>query len=50
MNTKGNEKFIYKTAHTVDANTLKAIKAKAHEAGTLIFLRLVEQFLLIRRG
>ena len=37
MNAQGNEKFIYKTAHTVDTNTLKAIKAKAHEAGTLIF-------------
>lgn len=37
MNTQGNEKFIFKTAHTVDANLLKTIKAKAHEAGTLIF-------------
>ena len=37
MNTQGNEKIIYKTAHSVDTNILKAIKAKAHEAGTLIF-------------
>ena len=31
MNTQGNEKFIYKTAHTVDSNILKAIKAKNDE-------------------
>ena len=37
MNLPGNEKFIYKTVHTVDINTLKKIKAKAHEVGTLIF-------------
>ena len=37
MNTLGNEKYIYQAVHTVDVSILKTIKAKAHEAGTLIF-------------